>query len=148
MESKRKTEEEILSGRKAFLYKMKIPEVQDTPDRIIIEGYEDGYFLISGVWVPGPVLLFPNRYYMWGVIDAAEIKPHTLDIFKVVKPKPSYLIIGTGKYCVNFDKSFYEHFEKFKIKVDIMPTEEAMIQFNSCNDDELSVAAALIPNNL
>ena len=46
-------------------------------------------FSINGLWVPGSVLLFPKRFFMWGVIDANEIKPHTLDILKVIKPKPS-----------------------------------------------------------
>ena len=66
---------------------------------------------------------------MWGVTDAHEIKEHTLDIFRVVKPKPSkepftpdYLIIGTGKYKVEFDESFYTHFRELKMIVDILPT--------------------------
>jgi len=40
---------------------------------------------------------------MWNVADASEIKPHTLEILHVVKPRPDYLIIGTGESNVNLD---------------------------------------------
>jgi NADH dehydrogenase [ubiquinone] 1 alpha subcomplex assembly factor 3 len=66
---------------------------------------------------------------MWGVTDAHDIREHTLDILRVIKPKPSnpiiiidYLIIGTGKYTVEFDESFYKHFRELKMVVDILPT--------------------------
>jgi NADH dehydrogenase [ubiquinone] 1 alpha subcomplex assembly factor 3 len=45
------------------------------------------------MWVPGSVLLFPNRFFMWGVTDAHDIKEHTLDILKIIKPRPSKKII-------------------------------------------------------
>eukprot|EP00340_Litonotus_pictus_P001315 CAMPEP_0170524900 /NCGR_PEP_ID=MMETSP0209-20121228/10368_1 /TAXON_ID=665100 ORGANISM="Litonotus pictus, Strain P1" /NCGR_SAMPLE_ID=MMETSP0209 /ASSEMBLY_ACC=CAM_ASM_000301 /LENGTH=190 /DNA_ID=CAMNT_0010813873 /DNA_START=141 /DNA_END=713 /DNA_ORIENTATION=+ len=151
MQDKAKKEEEILSGKKGFLYKMNFPEVPlikpDTP-RLSVVGLENGMLSINNIWVPGAVLLFPYRYYMWGVMDAHEIKPHTLDIFKVVKPKPSYLIIGTGKYMVEFNDDIYDYFKDIKIKVEIMPTFEAVTHFNMCNEDEMNIAAAVIPNNL
>jgi hypothetical protein len=59
-----------------------------------------------------------------------------------------YLIIGTGKYMVDFDKEFIEYFRKTKVLVEIMPTDEAITQFNNCNEDDMDVCAALIPNNL
>lgn len=100
---------------------------------------------------------------MWGVTDAHDIKEHTLDILRVIKPKPSnllinwdYLIIGTGKYTVEFDESFYKHFRELKMIVDILPTVnnlikfkfEACAQFNLCNEDDMDVCCALIPHNL
>ena len=148
-EHKRKLDEEALNGKRAFLNKMKIPEVNDQPDKINIDAMANGIFLINGLWVPGPVLLFPTRLYMWGVTDAHEIRPHTLDILKVVKPKPNYFIIGTGKYMVEFEDEFYDYFlNVLKMKVEIMPTFEAVTQFNLCNEDDLLVAAAIIPPNL
>lgn len=47
---------------------------------------------------------------MWGVNDASEIKPHTLEILSFIKPKPNYLIIGTGSESWNFNSAFYDHF--------------------------------------
>jgi NADH dehydrogenase [ubiquinone] 1 alpha subcomplex assembly factor 3 len=49
----------------------------------------NGFFSVNGLWIPGSILLFPHRSYMWGVTDAHDIKEHTLDFMKVVKPKPS-----------------------------------------------------------
>ena len=52
----------------------------------------NGFFSVNGMWIPGSVLLFPYRAFMWGVVDAHDIKEHTLDFLKVVKPKPSTFI--------------------------------------------------------
>jgi NADH dehydrogenase [ubiquinone] 1 alpha subcomplex assembly factor 3 len=52
---------------------------------------KNGFFSVNGLWLPGSVLLFPYRHFMWGVIDAHEIKPHTLDILKIIKPRPSMI---------------------------------------------------------
>jgi hypothetical protein len=49
---------------------------------------------------------------------------------------------------VDFDQSFYDHFRKSKMLVEIMPTDEAITEFNNCNEDDMDVCAALIPNNL
>lgn len=138
----------FLASKRAFLHKLKILEVDENSPKLNVVGIDNGYFSINDVWIPGAVLLFPKRYYMWGVTDAHDIKPHTLDLFKVVKPKPSFLIVGTGKYNVEFPQSFYDHFEQYKIRVETMPTFEAIAHFNSCNEDDISIAAALIPNNL
>ena len=59
---------------------------------------------------------------MWNVVDASEIKPHTLEILNYVKPRPDYLIIGTGNENINLDYSFYEHFKRMGIVVDTCPT--------------------------
>ena len=51
----------------------------------------------------GSVIIFPKRFFMWNVIEAEEIKPHTLEIMNFVKPRPDYLIIGTGETTINLD---------------------------------------------
>ena len=145
---KRLREEEALSGKRSFLHKMIIPEVDPKPDKCYVEGYTDGKFIVNNTLVPGSLLVFPNRYYMWGVADAHDIRTHTLDIFKVIKPKPTYLIIGTGKYHVEFKDSFFKYFENYKIKVSTMPTYEAIVEFNMHNEDNHPIAAALIPENM
>ena len=82
----------------------------------------NGFFSVNEIWYPGSVLVFPRRVFMWGVADAHDIKPHTLDILKVIKPRVSYLVIGTGRYTVEFDEEFYEHFDKLGIRVDVLNT--------------------------
>jgi uncharacterized protein len=59
---------------------------------------------------------------MWNVINAEEIKPHTLEIMNYVKPRPDYLIIGTGEKNISLEFSFYEHFRRMGITVDSCPS--------------------------
>lgn len=59
---------------------------------------------------------------MWNITDASEIKPHTLEILNFVKPRPDYLIIGTGEENINLDLSFIDHFKRLGIVVDSCPT--------------------------
>ncbi len=82
----------------------------------------DGHFLINHYWISGSVIVFPKRFYMWNVGDASEVKPHTLEIMNYVKPRPDYLIIGTGEINVSLDPMFYEHFRRMGITVDTCPS--------------------------
>lgn len=109
-----------------------------------IYGLQDGCFLVNHYWIGGSVIVFPDRYFMWNVTDAAEIKPHTLELMNFVKPRPDYLIIGTGETTVNLDKNFYEHFKRMGITVDTCPTFEACSTFNMCVEDNYNVACALL----
>ena len=81
---------------------------------------------------------------MWNVLDPLEIKPHTLEIMNYIKPRPDYLIIGTGEENVNLDQNFYEHFRRMGIVVDTCPSFEACSTFNMCVEDDYNVACALV----
>ena len=81
---------------------------------------------------------------MWNIVDAEEIKPHTLEIMNFVKPRPDYLIVGTGETNVLLDETFYEHFKRMGISVDTCPTFEACSTFNMCIEDDYNVACALL----
>ena len=100
--------------------------------------------MINHYWINGSVIIFPKRFYMWNILDADEIKPHTLEIMNFVKPRPDYLIIGTGETNVMLDESFYEHFRRMGISVDTCPTFEACSTFNMCIEDDYNVACALL----
>ena len=78
--------------------------------------------MINHYWIGGSVILFHNRFYLWNIVEASEIKPHTLEIFNFVKPRPDYLIIGTGEENINLDLSFYDHFKRMGIVVDTCPS--------------------------
>ena len=90
------------------------------------------------------MLIFPDRYFMWNVTDASEIRPHTLEVMNFVKPRPDYLIIGTGEETIQLEDSFHEHFRRMGISVDTCPTFEACSTFNMCVEDRYNVAAALL----
>ena len=100
-----------------------VPPAHELFDRKMkIYGMQDNYFLVNHYWVPGSVIVFPQRYFMWNVLDASEIKPHTLEIMQFIKPRPDYLIIGTGDETIHFDDAFYEHFKRLGISVDTCPS--------------------------
>ena len=109
-----------------------------------IFGLQDGHFLVNHYWIAGSVIVFPNRYFMWNVVDPSEIKPHTLEVMNFVKPRPDYLIIGTGETTVNLAPEFYEHFKRMGMTVDTCPTFEACSTFNMCIEDRYNVACALL----
>jgi NADH dehydrogenase [ubiquinone] 1 alpha subcomplex assembly factor 3 len=96
-----------------------------------IYGMQDGQFLVNHYWIPGSVIVFPNRYFMWNVLEADEIKPHTLELMNFVKPRPDYLIIGTGELNVNLDETFYQHFKRMGIAVDTCPSVSCV--HNNCS---------------
>ena len=72
-----------------------------------VYGLNDGQFLINHYWVNGSVIIFPHRFYMWNIAEPEEIKPHTLEIMNFVKPRPDYLVIGTGETNIMLDDTFY-----------------------------------------
>ena len=121
------------------------PSTNEFFDRSMkVYGLNDGQFLINHYWINGSVVIFPKRFYMWNIVDADEIRPHTLEIMNFVKPRPDYLIIGTGETNVMLDDSFYEHFRRMGISVDTCPTFEACSTFNMCIEDDYNVACALL----
>jgi len=101
---------------------LRAPAHEAFDTKLKVYGLSDGHFLINHYWISGSVILFPSRYYMWNVAEADEIKPHTLEIMNFVKPRPDYLIIGTGEKNVQLDFSFYEHFRRMGITVDTCPS--------------------------
>ena len=104
---------------------LKPPDDPIFDNKLKVYGLANGQFLINHYRIPGPVIIFPDRFYMWAVDDAEEIKPHTLEIMNYVKPRPDYLLVGTGSEPYVFHPSFVEHFEKLGIKVDVVKTFEA-----------------------
>ncbi len=133
-----------MEGFKNEFDKLK-PEQNDYFDRSMkIYGTGDGRFLINHYWINGSVIVFPKRFYMWNIIEPEEIKPHTLEIMNFIKPRPDYLIIGTGEVSCMLDESFYEHFKRMGISVDTCPTFEACSTFNMCIEDDYNVACALL----
>ena len=58
------------------------------------------------------------------------------------KPRPDYLIVGTGETHVGLDQSFYEHFRRMGITVDTCPSVNYyFIDFHSLRLAVLSICA-------
>ena len=62
-------------------------------------------------------MIFRNRFYRWAINEVEQIKPHTLEIMNFIKPRPDYLIIGTGSDGYQFHPAFFDHFRKMGIKI-------------------------------
>jgi len=121
------------------------PEGDEHFDRQMkVYGLNDGHFLINHYWVAGSVVVFPHRFFMWNVVEAEEIRPHSLEIMNFVKPRPDYLIVGTGTEAQVLDAAFVEHFRRMGISVDACATFEACSTFNLCVEDNYNVACALL----
>lgn len=93
-------------------------------------GLGNGFFKINEYMLPGSVILFKKRFFMWAVREPSLLKTHTLDFLFILRPMPSiYLIsevvfIGTGKnsYSTRLPMSFYEHFRKGGIEPVVLST--------------------------
>eukprot|EP00345_Euplotes_harpa_P007495 CAMPEP_0168331348 /NCGR_PEP_ID=MMETSP0213-20121227/8279_1 /TAXON_ID=151035 /ORGANISM="Euplotes harpa, Strain FSP1.4" /LENGTH=159 /DNA_ID=CAMNT_0008335105 /DNA_START=89 /DNA_END=564 /DNA_ORIENTATION=+ len=92
--------------------KLNVPTDQMYEEKLRVYGLANGQFLINQYWISGAVIIFPKRFYMWGVAEPEEIRPHTLEILNYVKPRPDYFIIGTGSEPYSFHPAFLEHFQK------------------------------------
>ena len=100
----------------------------------------DGCFTVNQYTIPGPVIVLPTTFYLWGVESVEQVKPHSLEIFNFIKPRPDYLIIGTGHEPYIFHPAFLSHFKNMGIKIDVITTFQAIATFNSCVDDDKNVA--------
>ena len=147
-------EQEKIPGMSQKDWKLQVWDTITPPEdpifdkRLKVYGLTNGQFLINHYWIASPVIIFPNRFFLWNVTEPEEIKPHTLEIMNYVKPRPDYLIIGTGNEAYSFHHAFLAHFQSMGMKVDVLKTFEACSTFNSCIDDDLNVACALIPANV
>eukprot|EP00008_Paramoeba_atlantica_P012409 CAMPEP_0201480196 /NCGR_PEP_ID=MMETSP0151_2-20130828/4733_1 /ASSEMBLY_ACC=CAM_ASM_000257 /TAXON_ID=200890 /ORGANISM="Paramoeba atlantica, Strain 621/1 / CCAP 1560/9" /LENGTH=150 /DNA_ID=CAMNT_0047861977 /DNA_START=128 /DNA_END=580 /DNA_ORIENTATION=+ len=116
--------------------------------KIIIEEYNDESFVVNGVHVVGPQLLFPTIALHWNVPSLPEA---TIDDFQPVVdmfPKIDILIIGTGETMASsqFDTSITQYLKNQKIAVEPMATWHAIGTFNILNQENRRVAAVLWPH--
>jgi NADH dehydrogenase [ubiquinone] 1 alpha subcomplex assembly factor 3 len=83
----------------------------------------DTMFSINQVWVPGPILIFPEAVFKWHATRACDIQDHHLDILRSIRPKIEYALIGTGKQqSIDFSDSLRHKMQMIGINVDICPT--------------------------
>ncbi len=53
-----------------------------------VQAAAGGGFMVNKQWIPGSLLVFPKRCFVWGVALPRDIKPHTLEILRFLKPRP------------------------------------------------------------
>lgn len=126
---------------------------QDAP--LMIDGYSMmGFRLNNGLFVVGPVALFPHSILSWNIEDDRSINESSLSLFLHLAPKLDLLIIGMSdsrnkKFIAETRENVYRIIRQVrkgdKVNIEVMPTENAVTTFNYVNCEQRFVAAALIP---
>lgn len=121
---------------------------EEERQRTLIDSYSRmGFRLNSGLFVMGPVAVFPQMILQWDVVNARDISPRSLSLFWLLEPKIDCLVIGVGDadYLPQMDLKTRLFLKSKNINVEVLPTSEAVATFNFMNVDYRNVAAALIP---
>lgn len=83
----------------------------------------------------------------WTVNDANNINEESLSLFAIIEPKLDIIVIGTGNKME--DRTFFNTLlpfaRKYKLNLEVLPTDQACSTFNFLNSEGRYVAGALIP---
>lgn len=103
-----------------------------------------GFRLNNGIFVVGPVAVFPRTVLQWNAATASDITPESLSLFCLLEPKIDILVIGTGDKSVMPSKEAMSYLKSHKISPEILSTENAIATFNYLNVEGRCVAGAFL----
>ncbi|PSN44879.1 hypothetical protein C0J52_06195 [Blattella germanica] len=115
---------------------------------LMIDSYSQiGFRLNNGMYVLGPMAIFPRTVLSWNVGDVEEINEDSLSLFCLLEPKLDILVLGAGDTTSSskLNKQVLSFMVKYRINVEILPTEQACATFNFLNAENRYIAGALIP---
>lgn len=121
-------------------------QMEDSP--IMIDSYSRvGFRLNNGLFILGPMVVFPTSVLAWNVANDDDITEDTLSLFLHLEPKPDVLVVGLGDTDIAnaFDNRIMKLLYKEKICAEVLPTDRACATFNFLNSEKRFVAAALMP---
>lgn len=83
----------------------------------------------------------------WNVDGLQDVNEDSLSLFFTLDPKIDILVLGLGDEKVSpaIYTNILQQVRKFKMNVEILPTEQACATFNFLNGEGRCVAGALIP---
>lgn len=114
---------------------------------LMINGFSEvGFRLNNDITILGPMVIFPRSVLSWNVKTYEDINEKSLCLFSMMNPKPDILVIGIGDR--QDDTSFYRRiipFNKHRISLEVLPTEQACSTFNFLNSEGRYVCGAMIP---
>jgi hypothetical protein len=107
----------------------------------VIDDYRFGHIVIDGKEHSRDVIVLPNRVVAnWWRKDGHSLV--TEDLADVIEELPPNIVVGSGAYGrMKPDSSVIEELEGRGIKVEILPTEEAVDRYRQL--DPAKAAAAL-----
>ncbi|XP_050047293.1 NADH dehydrogenase [ubiquinone] 1 alpha subcomplex assembly factor 3 [Dermacentor andersoni] len=115
-------------------------------DMLLVDSYSTaGFRLNNGLFVVGPIALFPRSVLQWRVKSSYDIIEESFSLFTLLEPKLDVLVIGLGDSGETLDMKVVQHLKKKKIAVEMHPTAIACSTFNFLNVEDRNVAAAMIP---
>eukprot|EP00924_Labyrinthula_sp_SR-Ha-C_P001966 snap_masked-scaffold_30-processed-gene-3.96-mRNA-1 protein AED:0.47 eAED:0.47 QI:0/-1/0/1/-1/1/1/0/173 len=118
-------------------------EAETRPGQVSITSYGSNTFRINKQVYKGNLILFPDFFFSWKLYSSDSFSSEDFAIFKLAKPTPDLLIIGTGKTLKRPEKKLLEELENFT-SVEILNSRQASATFNMLNAEERNVAAAIL----
>lgn len=97
--------------------------------------------------VLGPMAVFPRSVLSWNIKTIHDINEDSLKLFSLLEPKLDIFVLGTGDHTkdTNFFINVVKFMRKYRIGIEILPTDQAVSTFNFLNNEGRCVAAGLIP---
>jgi NADH dehydrogenase [ubiquinone] 1 alpha subcomplex assembly factor 3 len=115
---------------------------------LMIDSYSQvGFRLNNGMYVLGPMAIFPRTVLSWNVGNVHAINEDSLLLFSLIEPKIDVLVLGVGDTRDSFqlNSSVLSFMAKYHISIEILSTEQACATFNFLNAERRCIAGALIP---
>lgn len=113
-----------------------------------------GFRLNNGLFVVGPVALFPQTILSWNVADDHEINEKSLSLFLNLAPRLDILLIGMGdsrqqQHQNQTKQNIMEMLRNLKPgdrpNIEVLPTEKAVTVYNFLTSEKRFVGAAMVP---
>lgn len=117
---------------------------------LMIDSYNKyGFQLNNGVFLIGPIAIFPKTVINWNIDCSKNINEESLSLFTILEPKLDLLIIGYEDMKLSQDIAFIQRIHslirKYDIQSEVLPVHKAISTFNFLNSEYRYIAAALIP---
>ena len=114
-------------------------------DRQVIDGYGEGQFCVRGTWLPGPLIVFPERTLAWDVPSFAGLSVESFAPILDAAPRVEILLFGCGIKNQLVSRALREGLRAQGIVLDSMDTGAACRTYNVLLAEGRRVAAALLP---
>ncbi|CAN0910059.1 NADH dehydrogenase [ubiquinone] 1 alpha subcomplex assembly factor 3 [Linum grandiflorum] len=137
---------QLPSLRRAFSLYDQINLIDNVPeDQLRFQHYTDTGFTVNGVEYEGSLLCIGNLLMSWTPKTIPQITPESLSIFKIVRPVPEILVLGTGRYIQPVDPELRRFIRSTGMKLEAVDSRNAATTYNILNEEGRMVAVALLP---
>ena len=111
---------------------------------MLIEGYGEGGFQISGEHYKGSVIVMPEAVLPWDIANFAEFGPESLAPLAGKQGEIDVLLLGCGPQIALLPRGLRESLREQGLMPEPMDTGAACRTFNVLITEDRRVAAALI----